>query len=135
MVGQGHCNPRHFIASVAIIGLVFQALMAAVMLPMPLGMRSAQAAAAGPNLIVICTPYGMKQISFDAGGNPFEKQLPGNGCPVCDALAAVAFALPAADAAEPVAVAAADAGRPANEFLPASIACLAHNNRGPPFPA
>ena len=131
MAGQGHSNRRHFIASAAIMGLVFQAVMAAVMLPMPLGMRSAQAGA-GPHAIVICTPSGMKHISFDANGNPVGKTVPASACPVCDALAAVALAMPATDAAAPVPVAAPDAGRPANEFLPASTACLAHNNRGPP---
>ncbi len=132
MAGQGHSNRRHFIASTVILGLIVQALMAAVMLPMQLGVRTALADAAASDAIIICTPSGMKQISFDADGNPVEKTVPGSDCPVCDALAAVAFALPAMDAAPPVPLAAPDMERPASEHVPVSIACLAHNNRGPP---
>lgn len=132
MASQGHSNRRHFIVSAVIVGLVLQALMAAVMLPMPLGMNTALAAGSDTGPIIICTPGGMKQISFDANGNPVEEKIPGSDCPVCDALAAVAFAMPAVDAVAPVPAAAPDNWRPANEFIPASIACLARNNRGPP---
>jgi hypothetical protein len=132
MAGQGHSNRRHFIASAVILGLVIQAMMTAVMLPMQLGVRTALAGAADSNVIIICTPSGMKQISFDADGNPVEKTVPNSDCPVCDALAAVAFALPAVDAASFVPPAAPHVERPASEHFPISIACLAHNNRDPP---
>jgi hypothetical protein len=132
MAVQGQSNRRHFIASAVVMGLVCQALAAAFMLPMPLGMQSALADTA-PNTIIICTPSGMKQISFDASGNPVEKTVPGGKCPVCDALAAVTFAMPAGDGIAPLPVAVADVARPANAFIPSSIACLAHNNRDPPL--
>jgi hypothetical protein len=119
MAGQGLSSWRHVTTGAAIMGLVFQAMMAAVMLPMPLGTQSALADA-GPDVIVICTPTGLKQISFDASGNAVEKTVPGSKCPVCAALAAVVFAMPAVDGVVPVPVTAGDAGRPANEFLPFS---------------
>ncbi len=131
MAGQGHTNRRHLTASVAVAGLIFQALMAAVMLPMPLGMRSAQAGAAA-DAIVICTPSGLKQISFDVNGNPVEKRIPGGGCPVCDALVAAAFALPAVDGATILPVSAPDAEWSAAETFHTTIACQTQNNRGPP---
>lgn len=124
---------RHLTARVAILGLVFQAVVAAAMLPMPLILSSgAQASPLDGGAIVVCTGTGFKLITIDENGNPVEKTLPGQDCPVCAALAAVAFA----DQAAPPVVTAPpsnpDVLLPVNEHIPASIACLAHNNRGPP---
>ncbi len=131
MAGLKQSNRRAFVAKTAILGLVFQAVMAAVMLPMPLGTRSAQAGAS-PDIILICTPTGLKQISFDASGNPVEKDMPGSGCPVCDALATATFALPAIDGGAPLPAGAADIAPSPSDCFIASIAHRTHNNRGPP---
>lgn len=129
---RGRINRRYIIASMATFCLVFQAIVAAAMLPMSLGVQSAQAAANDPNAIIICTPFGMKQITFDANGNPVEKTIPGQHCPVCDALATASFALPGALADAPAPLVDAGFITPANEFLPVKSASLTLNNRGPP---
>jgi hypothetical protein len=124
---------RQAIAMIAIVGLIFQAMMAAVMLLRPLAVLS-EVSPSDRGAIVVCTGAGFKLITRDENGNPVEKTLPGGECPVCDALAAVTFA-PYVEQPSIVAFTATsnpDVLLPTNEHIPTNIAFLTHNNRGPP---
>jgi hypothetical protein len=138
MASQKHSFRRDkAISMLVIIGLVFQAMMAAVMLPMPLTGSSALAAeradAGGlSSSYIICTPEGLKRISLDENGNPVEEPLSSGGCAVCNALAASTFALPAMDIVAPVNCADTDVAFPGAEFRYVSVAHGIQNNRGPP---
>lgn len=129
---RGRNYRRYIIASLATFSLIFQAIVAAAMLPMSLGIQAAQAAGASSNAIIICTPSGMKQITFDENGDPVEKTLPGQHCPVCDALAINSFALPGTLANAPGPLVDAGFIQPRNEILPIKTTCHTLNNRGPP---
>lgn len=131
---QVHSYWQHLATKVAMVGVVFHALMFAYMLPMPIAMAAPVTAASLDGPIIVCTPEGIKQISFDQDGNLVEKQLP--GCPICDALAAASFATQTP--AQPVVLVAltnSDVLRPVNEHRFTSITCRTHNNRGPPIHA
>lgn len=125
------------ISMLVVVGLVFQAMMAAVMLPMPL-MGSAALASEKADTgslsgsYVVCTPEGLKRITLDQNGVPVEEPLSAKGCAVCDALAATTFALPVADIVAPVVCA--DTGFAPSIFssLRVSKSSGTHKNRGPP---
>jgi hypothetical protein len=129
---QAHSYWRQLVTKVAMVGVVFHALMVAYMLPMPVAMITPAQATSLDGPIIVCSPEGYKQITFDHDGKPVEKQLPNQHCPVCDALAASAFAAQAVQPAVLVTLTSSDVLRPVNDYRPTSIACLKHNNRGPP---
>jgi hypothetical protein len=129
---KGQSSGRQLIAVIAMLGLIFQAMMAAVMLLRPLTMLS-EVPSTDQNAIVVCTGTGFKLITRDENGNPVEKTLPGGKCPVCDVLASVTFAPQVAQT--PVMVIASSNPEvllPTNEHTPTNIAFFTHNNRGPP---
>ncbi|MEJ2124337.1 MAG: hypothetical protein P8Y47_05860 [Alphaproteobacteria bacterium] len=126
------------ISMLAIIGLVFQALMTAVMLPMPFGGSAALASEAlsadtFSGSLVICTPEGLVRMTLDENGNPVKEPLSAGGCAVCDALVATTFALPVADILAPVVRV--DAGYAPSSFVFRFVSAYAgaHKNRGPPY--
>ena len=83
---------RHLTTQVAIMSLVFQAVMAALMLPAPLAMAGVRGATAAHQSMVICTGAGFQQVAFDENGNETGKQVP-KPCPICDGIATSAFLL------------------------------------------
>jgi hypothetical protein len=121
---------RHLTMQVAIMSLVFQAVMAALMLPVRPAM--AEGAAFAEPAIVICTGTGFTLITFDENGNRVEKPLSSKPCPICDGIATSAFLLGMAPDALIGRLTNPEVLRPANELCPASTACLAHRSRGPP---
>jgi hypothetical protein len=121
---------RHLTTQVAIMSLVFQAVMAALMLPTRPAL--AEGIASAEPAIVICTGTGFTLITFDENGNQVEKPLSGKPCPICDGIATSAFLLGMAPNALIGRLTNPEVLRPANELRPASIACLAHRSRGPP---
>jgi hypothetical protein len=121
---------RHLTTQVAIMSLVFQALMAALMLPARPAL--AEGAAAAEPAIVICTGTSFTLITFDENGNQVEKPLSSKPCPICDGIATSAFLLGMAPNALIGRLTNPEVLRPANQLRPASIACLAHRSRGPP---
>jgi hypothetical protein len=126
---------RHLISQVVMIGLVFQAVMAAYMLPMPaMALEGALESALESGQIVICTPTGLKQITLDDNGNLVETDLPGkHNCPVCDALAGMTLAFQITQPELPTGFVSPENDQPVNDHCPPSIACRAHNNRDPPI--
>jgi hypothetical protein len=121
---------RHLTTQIAIMSLVFQALMAALMLPARPAL--AEGAAAAEPAIVICTGTSFTLITFDENGNQVEKPLSSKPCPICDGIATSAFLLGMAPNALIGRLTNPEVLRPANQLRPASIACLAHRSRGPP---
>ena len=121
---------RHLTTQIAIMGLVFQAVMAALMLPVRPAL--AEGAASAEPAIVVCTGTGFTPITFDENGNQVEKPLSSKPCPICDGIATSAFLLGMAPNALIGRLTNPEVLRPANELRPASIACLAHRSRGPP---
>jgi hypothetical protein len=122
---------RHLTTQVAIMSLVFQAIMAALMLPIPSAMAEG-ARTVAPGTVIICTDTGYKVIAFDENGNQIEKRTPSKPCPICDGIATSAFLLEMAPTALIGRLTNPQVLRPANELRPGSIACLAHRSRGPP---
>ena len=122
---------RHLTTHVAIMSLVFQAVMAVLMLSTRPAI--AEGAAFAEPAIVICTGTGFMLITFDENGNPVEKPLPGKPCPICDGIATSAFLLGLAPTALIGRLTNPEILRPSNELRPISIACLSHRNRGPPI--
>ena len=128
MAGKVHW--RHLTTQVAIMSLVFQAVMAALMLPVRPAM--AEGAPAAEAAVVICTGTGFTLVTFDENGNQIEKPLSSKFCPICDGIATSAFLLGMAQTALIGRLTNPEVLRPSNELRPASIACLAHRSRGPP---
>ncbi len=121
---------RHLTTQIAIMSLVFQAVMAGLMLSARPAL--AEGAAAAEPAIVICTGTGFTLITFDENGNQVEKPLSGKPCPICDGIATSAFLLGMAPNALIGRLTNPEILRPAVELRPAAIACLAHRSRGPP---
>ena len=128
MAGKVHW--RHLTTQVAIMSLVFQAVMAALMLPARPAM--AEGAPTAEAAVVICTGTGFTLITFDENGNQIEKPLSSKLCPICDGIATSAFLLEMAPAALIGRLANPEVLRPSIELRPVSIARLAHRSRGPP---
>ncbi len=122
---------RHLTAQVAITSLVFQAIMAALMLSPRWAL--AESSASAESAIIICTGTGFALITFDEDGNPTEKPLSSKPCPICDGIATSAFLLGMAPNALIGRLASLEVLRPSVELRPASAACLALRNRGPPI--
>ena len=122
---------RHLTTQVAIMSLVFQAIVAALMLPAPLAMAATNAASAAHSTIVICTGNSFQQVTFDENGNETGKQVP-KPCPICDGIATSAFLLETIQTALIGRLSNPEVLRPSNELRPSSITCLARRNRGPP---
>ncbi len=122
---------RHLTTQVAIMSLVFQAVMAALMLPARPAL--AEGAAAAESATIICTGAGFTLIAFDEDGDPVEKPLPSKPCPICDGIATSAFLLGMAQSVLIGRLINPEVLRPSNELRPVSAACLAHRNRGPPI--
>lgn len=130
---------RHLISQVLMIGLVFQAVMVAYMLPMPvmaaMGVTSGWVSASDSRQMIICTPSGLKQITVDDNGNFVEVDVTGNNhCSVCDTLAGTTFALNEMQPALPARFVSPENCHPVNDHRLPSITCRVHNNRDPPFP-
>jgi hypothetical protein len=139
MASQKHGFRRDkAISMLVVVGLVFQAMMAAIMLPMPfIGYAALASVAANADTfsgsLIICTPEGLKRVTLDENGNPVEKPLSAGGCAVCNALAATAFALPVADIVAPVVCADAGYAPTGFTFRFVSTSSGTHKNRGPPL--
>ena len=129
MAGKVHW--RRLTTQIAMMSVVIHAIMAALMLPVPPAMAGA-AAEEAPGSIVICTGTGYSLITFDENGNTVEKQLPSKLCPICNGIATSAFLLETAQTALIGRLINPTILRPSEELRPASLACLTHNNRGPP---
>ncbi len=121
---------RRLTAQLAITSLVFQAVMAALMLSSRVAL--AGGAAYAEPAIVICTGTSFTLITFDGNGNPVETPLSSKPCPICDGIATSAFLLGMAPNALIGRLTNPEVLRPAAELRPASIACLTRRNRGPP---
>ena len=59
---------------------VFAVIIALIVAWSSVGFAQARHHAAGAQTLVICTGYGLVQITIDADGNPVERALP---CPDC----------------------------------------------------
>ena len=128
MAGKVHW--RHLTTQVAIMSLVFQAVMAALMLPARPAM--ADGAPSAKPAIVICTGTGYTLVTFGENGNQIEKPLASKLCPICDGIATSGFLLEMAPAALIGRLTNPEVLRPSIELRPVSIARLAHRSRGPP---
>lgn|SRR5208337_854935 len=124
---------RHLITQAAIMSMVLHAIIAALMLPAPSAM--ADGGGVYPETSVICSASPFKPIGSGENGNQAGKQLPKKSCLICDGIATSGFLLETAQAALIGRLTNPTVLRPSEELRPASIACLAHNNRGPPLPA
>jgi hypothetical protein len=121
---------RRLTTQVAIMSLVFQALVAALMLQ-PHAAIARGATFAAP-AFVICTSHGFKAVTFDADGKPAEVPRSTQYCPICDGIATSAFLLEMGQTALIGRLANPQVLWPANEVRPSSISCLVNRNRGPP---
>ena len=131
MAGKVHW--RRLTTQIAIMSLVFQAVMAALMLPMPLeAAGSAKAATPSVATVVICMGTSFQLVASGEDGRQSPKHAPGKLCPICDGIATSAFLLETAQTALIGRLTNPTVLRPSEELRPASIACLTHNNRGPP---
>jgi hypothetical protein len=122
---------RHLTAQVAIMGVIFHALMAAMMLPMPSAM--AFEANGAPGSAFLCASHGFERAVADNAAGQTGRQHPGHPCPICDGIATSAFLLETAKTALIGRLTNPTVLRPSNEIPRASIVRLAHRNRGPPF--
>jgi hypothetical protein len=122
---------RHLTAQIAIMVLVLQTVMAALMLPMGPAMASGVPDTLDGS-IVICTGNGFAQISYDENGNRIEKQIPPKPCPICDGIATSAFLLEFVQTALIGRLTNPEILRPAVERQPDCAVALTNRSRGPP---
>jgi hypothetical protein len=120
---------RRLTTQVAIMSLVFQALVAALMLQPRAAM--ARASAFADPVFIICTSHGFEAVT-GADGNPAEVPHSTQYCPICDGIATSAFLLEMGQTALIGRLANPQVLWPANEARPSSISCLVNRNRGPP---
>jgi hypothetical protein len=124
---------RQFVTRIAIMSVLMHAVLAALMLPAPLA-GAATGAAPQASASAICSLSPRKSAESGEPSDSAGQRLPQKTCPVCDGIATSGFLLELAQTAligqltDPTVL------RPSVDLPPASIACLAHNNRGPPRP-
>ncbi len=122
---------RRAVARVAILGLVFQALLGAFMLPMSSAATSTAASIAWNN--AICVSMGIKQAADGASETvPGSDQPAGEACNVCAVLALSGLALVPAFQPLPLDLPAPSAAQPGADQRPPCATILARHSRGPP---
>jgi hypothetical protein len=122
---------RHLTTQVAIMSVVFHAIMAAIMLSAPLAMAAPGPGTTAHSSMIICTGTSLERVSFGENAGESGKQSPAP-CPICDGIGTSAFLLETAQTALIGRLVNPEVLRPANELRPSSIACLSRRNRGPP---
>jgi hypothetical protein len=125
---------RRAVARGAMLGLVFQALLGAFMLPMPYAVTSV-AAASTAWTSAICVPKGVKQAGDGAGQTGPGSGQPAGACAVCAVLAVSSFALVPVLQPLPHEPPALITAQPGADRRPPRAAVLAWHNRGPPLQA
>jgi hypothetical protein len=123
---------RHLTAQVAIMSVIFHALMAAIMLHLP-SVMAFEAKGASAGTAFLCTSHGFELAVPDKAGGQTGRQAPASPCPICDGIATSAFLLETAQTALIGRLTNPTVLRPSNELSRTSIVHLAHRNRGPPF--
>jgi hypothetical protein len=123
---------RHLTAQVAIMSVIFHALMAAVMLPMS-SVMAFEPKGAPAGTAFLCTSHSFELAVAGKAGGQTGRQQPASPCPICDGIATSAFLLETAQTALIGRLTNPTVLRPSNELSRTSIVHLAHRNRGPPF--
>ncbi len=108
----------------------FALILALTLALSSVGFAQARHMASGTQTMVICTGYGLVQITIDADGNPVERTVP---CPDC-VVTPLALLSDAGLLARPVVLVEQAAGTLHDALRDPAAAGHWHSPRAPPFP-
>lgn len=111
--------------------IAFALILAVTVAVASVGFVQARHLATGAQTMVICTGYGLVQITIDADGNPVERTLP---CPDC-VVVPLALAPDAGPLVQPVLIMGQSVWTLRDTLRRAPAAGHWHSPRAPPFPS